>query len=91
MSYNGLTPDAYTHRNKNMKRRKHHSRVFYISIALLAFFLVGFAISFSIRACARHYTSPISHRQNEMSNGQSVTELDKKLILPLGMLCRILS
>lgn len=40
-----------------MGRKSHYSGFFYLSIALLFFFIVGLAISCSIRACVNHHVS----------------------------------
>ena len=50
-------------RTNKRKRRSHYSGVFFIGIAFLAFFIVGIAVSFSIRAYSRHKDYPKENKQ----------------------------
>ena len=56
--------------NRRRKKRTHYSGVFIISMAFLAFIVIGLTVSLSIRACSRHH----NHSQEENRHKELNTE-----------------
>lgn len=64
--------------NRNRKKHTHHSGLFLVSIAVLAFVVVGLAISLTIRACARHQKTYINNRLSEAPIINEMAKVDEK-------------
>ena len=56
--------------NRHRKKRTHYSDVFIVSMAFLAFIVIGLTVSLSIRACSHHK----NYAQEEVRNAETSTE-----------------
>ena len=56
--------------NRHRKKKTHYSGVFIVSMAFLAFILIGLTVSLSIRACSHHK----KYSQEEIQYGEPSTE-----------------
>ena len=69
MAYRGINPTSKRHR----KKRTHYSCVFIVSMAFLAFIVIGLTVSLSIRACSHHK----NYAQEEIPYAEPSTEAVK--------------
>lgn len=56
--------------NRKRKKRTHYSSVFIVSMAFLAFIIIGLSVSISLRACSHHK----NYSQREIQNAEPSTE-----------------
>lgn len=63
MSYYEIDSDPIIRRRK--RKKSHHSGLFYVCIAFIAFIVIGLTISLSIRACTHHVVSHIEESVRE--------------------------